>query len=826
MIDFGVDIKIDDKGAAAAIGKVTTELDRMERAHKAARRATIDLMAEGKIKTEQQAEAVKRLTHEFAASERAAEQATHASTGFAGAINRLAGTNLGSLANQITSIAGALGDFGLAGQAIGGFASAIGNAATAAIDWYDAQLRINDRLITMRNLLRPVTDDVEQLMRRTRELADATLTDWGTTIDVYQRVARSVEGVGLSERETLRITETLSKTFAASGRSAQENSAAMLQLSQALGSGVLQGDELKSLRENAPAILKAFADQMGVTTGELKKLGSEGKITTDIMIKGLQGMEQAADRAFAQMERTQAQRDALIGNAVAADPRLINKAVTLGDTDALGTLGTSLAQSGRLAPIADVLGVDDPSLFKVSEFNTQLGKTIDAINEYKKAIEGASGPAADSSPWAHLDEAHKFTGVLIDDLDELGIKAPNATKELQDGLKLLPAGAEFVKTLGNTFTDLGEQIHGAALQVDFLVSKFTDGNALGSISTGLKGLVDGLAERMAALKLWNPGLFETPKSSGAHVRQSAADPWQTSSAMQQLAIGTSALLPQVTGLTTSLRELELGVTDVATGMRDMIVAEKAWADLKTIGSNFVSEATRQKDQREMLEAQGRAARFDLNEIYYPGGKRSGSTFSAERDNTSWGNGELTERGQEQAIAYTKRWTEELEKNRKKWEDVDKFGSQALGHIEDSIVRLVETGKFSFKSLVESILSDLTRLATHRLLMSLLGGGGTASVFGTGATQSFQGMYGGGHAHGGSWTAPRTGGAPDSIPVLFNVSPGEHVQFTPQGQQQAANVNSRVSVHVDPRQLMDVLDGPAGREIVHRHVMKLPKSAFR
>ena len=61
----------------------------------------------------------------------------------------------------------------------------------------------------------------------------------------------------------------------------------MLQLKQALGSGVLQGDELRSIREQAPAVGQAIAKEMGVTIGELKKLGSEGQITTDIVLRAL-----------------------------------------------------------------------------------------------------------------------------------------------------------------------------------------------------------------------------------------------------------------------------------------------------------------------------------------------------------------------------------------------------------------------------------------------------------------------------------------------------------------------------------------------------------
>jgi tape measure domain-containing protein len=92
-------------------------------------------------------------------------------------------------------------------------------------------------------------------------------------------------GVTLKEVEDAYIGFTAAAR--ASGATAVESAAALEQLKQALGSGVLQGDELRSIREQAPAVGQAIAKEMGVTVGELKKLGEEGKITTDVVLKAL-----------------------------------------------------------------------------------------------------------------------------------------------------------------------------------------------------------------------------------------------------------------------------------------------------------------------------------------------------------------------------------------------------------------------------------------------------------------------------------------------------------------------------------------------------------
>lgn len=116
-------------------------------------------------------------------------------------------------------------------------------------------------------------------------------------------------GVTLKEVEDAFIGYTAAAR--ASGSTAAEASAALLQLKQALGSGVLQGDELRSIREQAPAAAQAIAKEMGVSVGELKKLGSEGKITTDIVLRALARLKgEKLDQLKAQFDTsTQAIKD-------------------------------------------------------------------------------------------------------------------------------------------------------------------------------------------------------------------------------------------------------------------------------------------------------------------------------------------------------------------------------------------------------------------------------------------------------------------------------------------------------------------------------------
>lgn len=118
-------------------------------------------------------------------------------------------------------------------------------------------------------------------------------------VDLYSRILRAGAGLAKNEEEIAKATLITAKAFAAGGASATEQAAGVLQLGQALGSGFLQGDELRSLRENAPLVAKAIADAMGVSIGELKNLGAEGKLTSEVVFRALLNAEDSINSAFA-----------------------------------------------------------------------------------------------------------------------------------------------------------------------------------------------------------------------------------------------------------------------------------------------------------------------------------------------------------------------------------------------------------------------------------------------------------------------------------------------------------------------------------------------
>lgn len=164
-----------------------------------------------------------------------------------------------------------------------------------------------DSYTQMQNRLRVTGLEAEGLASQYQTLNDVannTRSGIEETVETYSRLRLATEGMGYTNEQVTRTVEILNKALSASGASSGEAAAAVLQFSQAIGSGVLQGDELRSLRENAPTIARAIAAEFNTTVGGLKKLGEEGQLTSDRVLKGVMAAGSAIDESFGRTQAT------------------------------------------------------------------------------------------------------------------------------------------------------------------------------------------------------------------------------------------------------------------------------------------------------------------------------------------------------------------------------------------------------------------------------------------------------------------------------------------------------------------------------------------
>ena len=157
-------------------------------------------------------------------------------------------------------------------------------------------------------------DQVQKLIAKNAKTFNLSLAESSNQFaDIFARL----RPVGKSLDEIQTTFEGFNAVALVSGTSAASASAAFLQLSQALGSGRLQGDEFRSISEQLPGILKLVADELKVNVADLKKLGSEGKLTADVLINALaKGFDENKDKIQAILAQSPAAKFKSFGNAV------------------------------------------------------------------------------------------------------------------------------------------------------------------------------------------------------------------------------------------------------------------------------------------------------------------------------------------------------------------------------------------------------------------------------------------------------------------------------------------------------------------------------
>lgn len=130
----------------------------------------------------------------------------------------------------------------------------------------------------------------------------------------YMDAASSIAKLGLNARdafgsmdEVIAFQELINKQFVIGGASVQEQQAAMVQLTQAMASGVLRGEELNSIFEQAPGIIQSIADYLGVSIGEIRAMAAEGQITADVVKNAMFAAVDDIETKFSNMPKTWAQ---------------------------------------------------------------------------------------------------------------------------------------------------------------------------------------------------------------------------------------------------------------------------------------------------------------------------------------------------------------------------------------------------------------------------------------------------------------------------------------------------------------------------------------
>lgn len=180
-------------------------------------------------------------------------------------------------------------------------------AAYATIQTASKVMDLSDQLTNTTARLEMMNDgfqDTQQLQNMIFQSAERSRGSYQATADAVSKMGLMAGDAFSSSREIVDFMEQVNKQFIIAGTGAAGIDAAMLQLTQAMGSGVLRGEEFNSILEQAPTIIQAIADYMNVPKGQLKDMASEGLITAEVVKSAMFDAAEQTNKKFEDMPKT------------------------------------------------------------------------------------------------------------------------------------------------------------------------------------------------------------------------------------------------------------------------------------------------------------------------------------------------------------------------------------------------------------------------------------------------------------------------------------------------------------------------------------------
>lgn len=239
-----------------------------------------------------------------------------------------------SLSSTITKMAGAI-SAALSVQKIAEYANA----------WVD----VSNKLV---NAVRP-TEDLAMVTERVFKISQDTRASLEATAALYGRLERATRSAGTSTADLATLTETINKGLVVSGATAEEASSTMIQLSQALASGTLRGEEFNSISENGSRLAVALANSLGVTIGQLRAMAAQGALTTDVVVKGLLSQAVPIADEFAKTTLTMGQAFTVATNNIT---KFVGEASSVNTVLSVFNQGV-IQTSENLDVVANIIGV-------------------------------------------------------------------------------------------------------------------------------------------------------------------------------------------------------------------------------------------------------------------------------------------------------------------------------------------------------------------------------------------------------------------------------------------------------------------------------------
>ncbi|MDI1231330.1 MAG: tape measure protein [Methylobacter sp.] len=229
-------------------------------------------------------------------------------------------------------------------------------AGAFGIDWAAGKakelIQLADQMTLLDGRIKIATKTTQDYINSSKELVAISMrtgTAFEANATIFARINKAMEDMGGSARHTTALTETLAQTMRISGAGAQEAASTIRQLSQAMASGVLRGDEFNSVMENAPRLAQALASGLNVSIGSLRAMAEAGELTSKRVIEAIQSQSNVIDEEFGKIPLTVGAAMTNISTAFGQYVLEANK----GSGATAGLAGQLNLLASNLAPVID-----------------------------------------------------------------------------------------------------------------------------------------------------------------------------------------------------------------------------------------------------------------------------------------------------------------------------------------------------------------------------------------------------------------------------------------------------------------------------------------
>lgn len=655
-----------------------------------------------------------------------------------------------------------------AGMAFGAIGAGLG--AREVLEYANAWTRVERTLVASEDAFGISLDSSARMV----DLANEARVDVESFTKTYVRAAAAIRDYGYDSDVAAKVTSTLAKALKLGSASANEQASVLLQFSQALQKGKLDGDEFRTIMENAGIVQELLAKRLNVTKGEIISMAAAGQLKIPQLIGAMTEGADQIDRIFRQMPQTVDESFVVLRNAVIQYVGDVDRAT--GATSALSGAIGSLARN--IEPIADlaltigaglVAAFTGPAVRGIVSFGVGAAKFVPPL----KLVAFLAGSAASAISLFGNDAAQTAIGVAtlsdtaqafvnvtstylapaMDAVSAAWVVAVDIIKyALQGGAIAMDDLAAVVRKALNSTIGLFVAA-GRVIRASFLgLPEFVGEQIINAINVVVENVEAMLRKVVDGLNML-PGVQIEPPDLGR---------------FENAFVGAGArLATELSGVAGDMSRDYVGIVGGAvasvgaeiekeTQRLAALRQQASWAGgTKSIaGSGRIAPpAIDEKLAREMERAAEQIARLQTQALQSSGAYRMAVQLEYDRDLAGFkamlDEKIITQQQFEQARAALAEIAarDMAEATEREFEKLRAVTDAVVGGMERAFDDFVEGGKFSFSQFASSVIADIARIALRMMVLEPLFGGGRDGGLGA-IGSAIAGAFGGFRADGG------------------------------------------------------------------------------